>query len=72
MPTVIVPDDLDSPNSPSELDVASMVYGKSLPRSPVHARWRAHDETVTARAQYLVRQDKRAEWQWRWWWFWRR
>jgi hypothetical protein len=56
--TVIVPDDADAPPCvPSELDVASAVYGPLLPRSPARARWRDHAQWCRARAAFLALVD---------------
>ena len=63
MLSVIVPEDhaLDHGCVPSELDVASRVYGNALPRSPGDGKWRNHAHWVRARNQYLVRIDHRAK-----------
>ncbi|MAB55835.1 MAG: hypothetical protein CMN93_08170 [Synechococcus sp. CPC35] len=59
--TVRVPDDDDAPVSPTELDLATGVYGARLPRSPFIDGWRGHSEAVLARLRFLHEQDRRAE-----------
>ena len=59
------PVELDAP-CPSELDVASRVYGPALPRSPEHARkWQEHARWVSARHEYVQQLDAAAREAWR-------
>ena len=56
--TVLVPD--DGLRAPSELDVATAVYGHALPRSPREGKWREHAHWVEARRVFLHRIDASA------------
>ena len=57
---VITPDsDPDTP-VPSELDVASVVYGGGLPRSPSAHKWARHSHWTRARNEYLQQLDAEA------------
>ena len=58
--SVITPDsDPDTP-VPSELDVASEVYGSNLPRSPNTRKWARHSHWTRARNEYLKQLDSEA------------
>ena len=60
-PEVIIPDDDLIPTPPSELDIASVVYGPELPRSPLQNSWVNHGKWVAMRAVYISDIDKVAE-----------
>lgn len=58
---VQTPDDALALVAPSELDVASTVYGPALPRSPEEDKWAHHAAYVTARADFIRECDRKGE-----------